>query len=67
MQRELVNKRVIKQACDRSLPLVSFCNIVICICILQHVHSKMGLSSVKFVNMKDRTKGADRKIQPQMA
>lgn len=57
-----MSKRVIKQTCDRSLPLVSFCNIVIHIHILQHVHSKMGLSSVKFVNMKDRAKRADRKI-----
>lgn len=58
MQRALVSKRVIKQTCDRSLPLVSICNIVIHICILQDLHSKMGLSSVKFVNMKDRAKRA---------
>lgn len=58
MQRALVSKRVIKQTCDRSLPLVSFCNVVIHTRILQHIHSKMGLSSVKFVNVKERVKRA---------
>lgn len=53
-----MSKRVIKQTCDRSLPLVSFCNVVIHTHILQHVHSKMGLSSVKFVNVKERVKRA---------
>lgn len=49
MQRALVSKTVIKQTCDRSLPLGSFCSVVIRVCILQDVHSKMGLPSVKFV------------------